>query len=686
MHFPLLQDLVVILGFSVWVVFILQKIKLPSIIGFLITGMLIGPYGLSLIREIAEVELIAEIGVILLLFVIGMEMSVKQLISIKKTVFIGGGVQVGLTVAIVALLHRWMGNDWNQAVFIGFIFSLSSTAIVLKVLQERDEISTSHGRNALGILIFQDIIVVPMILFTPILAGQTGDLSQSLLSLLLKILVIGLVTIVLARYLVPPLLHAVALTRNKELFLTTTFAICLAVAFLTAEAGLSLALGAFLAGLIISESAYSHQATSIILPFRELFTSFFFVSIGMLMNMPFFLSHLWEIVGLVLLVFILKTLIGALATAILGQPSHSFLRTGLALFQVGEFAFILSKVGIKYGLLTENTNQYFLAVSVLTMFLTPFVIILSDRITLRIQQIIPFKSSNKRIQDAPIPTTVSPDIPSIENHLIIIGYGINGKNVAKACQYSKIPYIVLELNPQTVQDEKKKGTPIHYGDASQPHILYTAHLTKSRAVVIAISDPNATRSIIREIRNISQSVYLLVRTRFVTEIPELIALGADDVIPEEFETSVEIFSRVLHNFLIPEGDIQHFVQKIRAGNYEVLAGKQNLPRTFQPTVFPDFKITCLRVNTEDTAVTDTPLHELELRKKFGINILGITRREQLLEQVLPHEKFNVMTSFSLVVTPLILNLLGYLSIRTGGNSRFDRAISPPNTKESATHL
>lgn len=383
MHLPLLQDILILLGFSAVIVFVLQKLKLPSIIGFLLTGIIIGPYGLRLINAVEQVEVLSEIGVILLLFVIGMELSLKQLASIKKTVFIGGLLQVGITAIVTGLIYYFLGYSWNESVFVGFLFSLSSTAIVLKTLQDRKEISTPHGRNALAILIFQDIIVVPMMLVTPLIAGESSNIGMSILSLVLKSAVVIVITIISARYIVPKLMHAVAKTNSKELFLLVTFTLCFAVAFLTSEVGLSLALGAFIAGLIISESEYSHQATSIILPFRELFTSFFFVSVGMLLDLSFFIGNIPTIMFLVLLVFIIKSIIASIAVAALKYPTRTVLLTGLSLFQVGEFAFILSKVGIEYNLLTAQTNQYFLSVSIVSMILTPFIIIFSERIANR---------------------------------------------------------------------------------------------------------------------------------------------------------------------------------------------------------------------------------------------------------------------------------------------------------------
>jgi CPA2 family monovalent cation:H+ antiporter-2 len=290
------------------------------------------------------------------------------------------------------------------------------------------------------------------------------------------------------------------------------------VAFLTAEAGLSLALGAFLAGLVISESEYSHQATSVILPFRELFTSFFFISVGMLLDLQFFWGNIGIVMLIVVAVFFIKSIIAALAIAVLKYPPRTFLLTGLALFQVGEFAFILSKVGIQYDLLAPETNQYFLAISIVSMLLTPFVIIFSERIAFGLMKFRPIEAwDRKMVASKERDHSVATD--QLHNHLVIIGYGINGSNLARAAEFSDIPYVAVEMNAETVKAEQKKGVPILYGDARQDHIMEAVNIPKARVVVIAISDPEGTKVIVQNIRMVSQSVHLIVRTRFVREIP-----------------------------------------------------------------------------------------------------------------------------------------------------------------------
>ncbi len=634
MHLSLLQDIIILLGFSGVVVFILQRFKIPSILGFLITGVLIGPFGLGMIRAVDEIEIIAEIGVILLLFVIGMELSMKQLVTMRKTVLIGGFIQVGVSVLLATIIYHYLGFSWAESVFVGFLFSFSSTAIVLKILQDRNEISEPHGRNALGILIFQDIIVVPMMLVTPIMAGQDSDIGIEILTLLFKSVLVIVFTFVSARYIVSHLLLLVVRTRNKELFLLTTISLCFAITFLTAEAGLSLALGAFLAGLIISESEYSHQATGTIIPFKILFTSIFFISIGMLLDLGFFFENAAIILSLVIFVFITKALITSIAVAVLKYPPRTVILTGLTLFQIGEFSFILSKVGVQQGLLSFETNQYFLSISIITMFLTPFVIQYADKIAAMILNVLPGKrqkySLSKIVAD-------NKDIHRLKNHLVIIGYGVNGTNLAKASNNANIPYVIIESDADIVRQEKQNGKPIIFGDATEEHTLNMVCLKNARIVVIAISDSKATKHVISCIRTISQSVHLIIRTQYIERIDEYIELGADEVISEKLETSIEIISRVLYKYLIPIHRLENLITTIRADNYKslqaekefsVLSGKQLL----------DFNIVSIRLLADSGEIVGKTIKEADIRNKFGVSILAIFRNNQTINKIIPNER------------------------------------------------
>lgn len=633
MEIPLLTDIVIILGLAVIVILIFQRFKIPTILGFLITGFITGPYGLSLVKASHEVEILAEIGVILLLFIIGLEFSLKSLSAIKKAVLIGGSLQVGLTTVLVAALANQFNFSWPEAIFMGFLFALSSTAIVLKIFQERGEINTPHGKMIVAILIFQDIIVVPMMLFTPLIAGRAENVWWELLILAIKGIFVIIFVLISARYIVPKLLYWVARSRKPELFILTIVVICFSVAWLSSFLGLSLALGAFLAGLIISESEYSHQATSNILPFREIFTSFFFVSIGMLLDMQFLFAHFPVILGLTILTFLGKGLIASVATLVLKYPMRTVILVGLSLFQVGEFAFILSKTGMENGLLEGSTYQYFLSVSLMTMAATPFVIMFAHRIVGYLSRTgvygrISGLSYKRKGQSAP---EKAPE--EIEDHIVIIGYGINGRNVSLAAKNAGIPYLILELNPDTVKNERKKGEPIMYGDAVHGHVLEHVHIHRARVVVVAISDPTATKRIIVNIRQLNSRVHLIVRTRFVLEMEENYRLGADEVIPEEFETSIEIFTRVLTKYLVPQDEIESFTRSIRAGKYEMLRSPSSGAIANLEGSLPDLNVATLRVQQSRSSIIGKPLEEARIRSQYGINLIAINRNGELLMDI-----------------------------------------------------
>ena len=567
----------------------------------------------------------SEIGVILLLFIIGLEFSLKSLSAIKKAVFIGGSLQVGLTIITVGLIAIYFKFTPGEATFLGFLFALSSTAIVLKLLQERGEITTPHGKIILAILIFQDIIVVPMMLFTPMISGESENILESLLILGVKGIAVIIVVIVSARYLVPQLLYQVAKTKSKELFILSTVVICFSVAWLTSSIGLSLALGAFMAGLIISESEYSHQATSNIIPFREVFSSFFFVSIGMLLDMSFLWQHLGIVLLLLLATFFFKGIVAGFAALALKYPLRTALMVGLSLFQVGEFAFILSKTGLEYEVLSATVYQYFLSVSILTMAITPFVIKLSDSlVSLLLKAGIPGRLKDREAGGTSLELT---DVELLNDHIVIIGFGINGKNLAKTAKKANIPYVILELNAETVKSERANGEPIYYGDAVQENILTHVAIHKARVAVIAISDPSATKRIIVNIRAITNKVFIIVRTRFIQEMDDNFKLGADEVIPEEFETSIEIFTRVLTKYLIPRDQIEDFIRTIRADNYDML---RSLPSSRNNNTSPGFELpevelATLTVQKNKKSVVGISLAEAELRKNYGITIVALKR-------------------------------------------------------------
>ncbi len=362
----LFTDIVVIFLLSVLLLIALYRIKIPSIVGFLITGIIAGPAGLGLIQNQDSISFFAELGVIFLLFTIGLEFSISHMMKSRQFVLIGGGVQVFSTILICTGLSIVAGWDLNHALFVGMLASLSSTAIVMKVLSDRKEIDSPHGRAALGILIFQDLIVIPMMMITPILAGDTTS-SPSVIRLVLGGILIIAVVYIASRYVIPYLLHYAARLRNREMFLFIVIGTCLLIAYLTSSIGLSMALGAFLAGLIISESEYSMHAMYNMIPFRDIFSAFFFISIGMIFDISYLLSHPVEVVLLVIAIILIKYLTGTLAALASGLPARSSVLTGISLSQIGEFSFILATSGLTVGIFASEQFQLFLDVSVVTM-------------------------------------------------------------------------------------------------------------------------------------------------------------------------------------------------------------------------------------------------------------------------------------------------------------------------------
>ncbi|NLV26500.1 MAG: potassium transporter KefB [Methanomicrobiales archaeon] len=619
----LFTGIVVVFLIAVLLLIILYRVRIPSVVAFLIAGFLAGPSGLGLITNEESISFFAELGVIFLLFTIGLEFSVSRILKSRRFVLIGGLVQVFSTIVIWTVLMQLTGMDLYHAFFWGMLVSLSSTAIVMKVLADRMEVDSPHGRATLGILIFQDIIVIPMVMITPVLAG-TSDSDVSLMKLLIGTFVILAVVYVSARYVVPSLLLHAARLKNREMFLFIVMGTCLLVAFLTSEFGLSMALGAFLAGIIISESEYSTHAMSSILPFRDLFTSFFFISIGMIFNFQYFIQNPLIIAELVLLVFGVKYATGTLAAFCAGLAPRACVLTGISLSQVGEFSFVLATTGNALGFLAQDSFQLFLDVSVVTMGLAPILMGLSGKIA------TPLSSPLYRILPDR-PEQSDSEEKGLENHIIIVGYGLNGQNVARSADIAGVPYLIIEMNPDTVREERNKGKTIMYGDAAQSEILKKAGIVKARVVVIVVNDPFSTQQIVQTVRMMNPVVHIIVRTRYMGEVTTLMELGADEVIPEEFETAVEIFTRILHTYLIPASEIEHLVGEIRAGGYQMLRNINTPSYSLDDikVLVPDIEIRTIRI-PDNSGYIGMPLKETMIRSKFQVSIVAIRRGQQMI--------------------------------------------------------
>jgi len=611
-----LKDLLIVFALGGLVVYALRSIKLPPIVGLLIAGAAVGPHGFSLVEDAHRVEVLAEVGVVLLLFTVGLEFSLGQLLGMWRLLVLGGGGQVLGCIVAVALVTSAFDGGLSKPLFFGFLAAMSSTAIVLRSLAERAQLSSPLGRVVLGVLLFQDLCIVPLMLVTPLLSGQ-GDGAASLFGTLARAVVVVVAVVLFARRLVPPLLSAVVRSRSRELFLTLLLVLCLGTAYLTSLAGLSLALGAFLAGLAVSESEYSHQALAEAIPFRDAFGSLFFVSIGMLMDVRFVLQEPLLVLGVLLLLIAIKTLTAALPALLLGYQLHLALNAGLVLAQVGEFAFVLSRAGLDLGLVNARENQIFLSASVLSMLVTPLLIAGGRALAER----LPHEALAPR-QSAAVESTPT----QASDHVIIAGYGVNGQNLARALSSRGIPYVIVEMNPETVRAARGRGEPIHFGDCTRVAVLESLGIQRARMYVVAISDAASTRQTTSLARSLNAEVDILVRTRFVAEVEQLRRLGANEVIPEEFETSIEIFARVLHRFDVPKNVILDAVAAVRGGMYDMLRGASRSPRAL-PSKFPgldNVELERLQVRDGSSAIGRS-LAELELRRTTGATVLAVQR-------------------------------------------------------------
>ncbi|GAB3831251.1 cation:proton antiporter domain-containing protein [Hymenobacter jeollabukensis] len=637
-----LYDLLVILLLSVGVTLLFNRIKLPSIIGFLVTGMLAGPYALALVKAPHKVDHIAELGVMLLMFTIGLEFSVRSLMRIKRAVFLGGALQVGLTVGVVAVLAMAAGSAPGPAVFWGFLLALSSTAIVLKLMQEHMEVESMHGQIVLAILIFQDLVVVPMMLLVPLLSGQGGDSSWMALGIMLTKMLVVLTLVVLgSRYLMPRLLLLVVRTRSRELFLLTIIGTCLGVAWLTELAGLSMALGAFLAGLIISESEYSYEAVSNVLPFREIFASFFFVSIGMLFDVHVLLEHPVQILLITLGVMALKALLTPAATAFLYMPVREVLLSALALCQVGEFSFVLSRVGVQAGLISADEYQIFLAISVLTMCFTPLVSMVAEPAVAWFMGRPLLQRLEQRLHPtkapAPLLPLATPETP-LSDHLIVVGYGLNGRNLVRAARAAQLPYIILEADADKVHRGLKRGERIVYGDVTHEHVLEHLGVARARVVMLAISDPAASLRAVVTIRRLNPSVCIVVRTLYLHERKQLYQVGATEVISEEQETSMEVLAHVLARFLVPVCEIDRLIDELRHGSH-AMRRHRSLDQAAWSRLhlrFVESELATVPVDADPGAhfIGKSCLHS-DVQERFGLSVLAIRRDGHMLEPLSP---------------------------------------------------
>lgn len=624
-----LQVILLVLALAVAVVAVLHRFRIPSIAGFIVVGVLAGPHGLSLVPESRDVAELAELGVVLLLFSIGLEFSLSRLRRTWRLLIEAGAPYVVLTAGLGALAAHALRLNWRTAIFAGFWLSLSSTAIVLKALSERREIDAPHGRFSLSVLLFQDLCVVPMMLLLPLLAGVRPVAASGILGVLARSGLILVAVLFVSRYIVPQFLAWVARTRNRELFLLLVFLLCLGTAAIAGWLGLSAALGAFLGGLLLSKSDYGMQALADVLPFRDIFNSIFFMSIGMLLDVHVLLSDTGKVALITIGILAGKMLIGASLALLLGFTPRTAAIGGIALAQVGEFAFVLAQAGSRLNLMPERVFQPFLAASIASMAVTPIMIAFAPRVVRRVSWTSGRGPSTwigrRRAESA------DASAEKLRDHVVIVGYGLNGRNLARLLREEKIAYVVLDLNAGAVARARGVGEPILFGDITSLHVARHLGLDHARSVVISISDPEAERRAVRTIRDVSPTVHILVRTRYVSAVDQLRRLGADEVVPEEFETSIEIGARALARYGMPLAQIRARLERVRADSYRALRAPARTPGEIETlaTVFQSVETDSVALAAESPLI-GLSLRELDLRGRTGASVLAILRAGETL--------------------------------------------------------
>ncbi|HEY3296768.1 MAG TPA: cation:proton antiporter [bacterium] len=562
-NIPMLADLLVILVAALLILFLSRRFSLPPIAGFVLTGILIGPSGLSLVHA-AQVHTAAQIGVILLLFSIGMEVSLSRLVKTSWRMYALAAGQIAGTVLIGFAAGRLLGLSSAAALVAGFAISTSSSAIVLKGLSDSGELESQLGRIVVTICLVQDFSLVPMLVVLRLLGGAVGGAEMALI--VGKVMVLGVVLYLAARYLLPATMHRLLATNVPEVVLLFTVLVLLGTAWLTALAGLSLAIGAFAAGVILSETEYYPQIHAEVAPFGTLFSSLFFVSVGMLLDIRFVVAHPLSVLALSVGIFAVKTLVVVILAVPLKLSPRIALQGGLYIAQIGELAFLLLATAMASSLLSDDAYQYLIAATGLTLTATPLIMQWAPRFV--------WRGASK---NADMAEQTEEGVKRPDTAVLIVGYGVNGRNVSRVLLAAGIHYEILESNAVMVRAARAEGELIHYGDVTRTEVLRQIRLVEFDGVVLAISDPAATRRAVALIRELNPDCYLIVRTRSIADVEELEKIGADVVVPQDFETSLRIFSDLLLHYRVPPRIIAAQIELVRGEHYSVMRVRTNTP-------------------------------------------------------------------------------------------------------------
>jgi CPA2 family monovalent cation:H+ antiporter-2 len=638
-HVPLLDELALVAALAVVVTVVLSRLKLPTVAGLLAAGALLGPFGFGLATSVKSIEVLAEVGVVLLLFSIGLEFSLKRLERIMKQVALGGALQVGLTTAAVAGAAIALGESIGRGVFYGFVFALSSTAIVLRALAERRELDAPHGRFIVGTLIFQDLCVVPMVLIVPLLgaASSAGDAVTDIALALLEAAAVVVATVTVSRVLVPRALALVDASRSREVFLLAVLSLCIGTAWLTSLAGLSLALGAFLGGMAVADTEYGHRAMGDILPLRDTFVSIFFVSLGMLFDVRIVAEQPLLVGGLLAGFLGLKGALATVAAMAMRFPARVAWLAGVGLAQFGEFGFVLTRLAESSGVTDAAASGPLLAAGITSMFLTPLLVRAAPHIRAGERLLAPLE----RLIGVNSIDEADDGRHEVKNHVVIVGFGLAGRHTSKTLQACGVAHFVLELNAESARRGRAEGLPVYYGDATSEEALHHAHLETARAVVLLMNDPQAVQRVVDTVRRVAPTVPVLVRTRYLAEGPTILSLGAQEFVAEEVEGALEIIARTLRMLDIPRNVIDERLRAVRAQT-QTSERKQTVPRsklTEVPTL-ADLKVESVAVRAGSRAVGASAVG-LRLRSSTGALMVALRRGERTFDHPEPTFTFEV---------------------------------------------
>lgn len=635
MHYELLRDLVLVMGTSLISVILLGRLKVPTLVGFLAAGIVIGPGGFGLVKEMHSVEQLAEIGVVFLLFTIGLQFSVSDLLNLKRYVLLGGSLQMGATIAVVTVAGLAFAMSAREATYLGAMVAMSSTAILLRLLTERGEVGAPHGRFDLGVAIFQDLAVIPLILFLPLWAGTGADTGSALVTLG-RTAGLLLALFIAARFLFPWFLERIVRTKSREAFTLATLLGALGTAWLCSQMGVSLSLGAFLAGIVLADSAYAHQVLSEVTPLKDALSSLFFASVGMFVDPMLWVREPALSLGLVAATIVIKVLVAAGAARLLGLSRRAALLGGVGLAQIGEFSFVMAILGgaKEVGLFPDAYRPQFFSVAVLSMAATPFLLRLAsawcDRRGMKLVEAVrPAAGGGAAAAghdgDGHAGGGHGAGL-GVEDHVIVVGYGVSGRNVTRVLQRHHVHHVVLEMNPATVRRLKGEVEHIQYGDATQEETLRHAGVSDARVLVVAIPDPAAARQIVAVSRKLRPDLVILVRTRLVAEVEPLRRLGAQDVVAEEFETSLELAGRVLSAYGVSDRVVAREKGSIRRERYGMLLDGAPLPPPGDDldALLGELDVATLVVGAGSKAAGRS-LREIDLRRETGVTVLVMSR-------------------------------------------------------------